>query len=72
MGKTAYIVATTVLMPVSLLLSGHAMAARSTSKTMVEDCEERRSAPIAAPFPSIDIRLPKPTIMKRKRRYIRM
>lgn len=72
MGKTAFIVVATALAPISLLFAEQAVAARSTSKTMVEECEERRSAPVATAFPSIDIRLPKPTVMKRKRRYIRM
>jgi len=73
MGKAALIIAATALAPIGLLCAGDAVAARSTSgKVASEECEERRSAPVTVATPVFDIRLPKPAILKRKRRYIRM
>jgi hypothetical protein len=75
MGKAVLIIATTVLAPIALFCVNDALAARSTSPKMASDeCDERKGAgaSLASAAPSFDIRLPKPNILKRKRRYIRM
>lgn len=74
MGKAALIIAATALAPIGWLYAGgDAMAARSTSpRSGADECEERKGAPVASAAPFMDIRMPKPAILKRKRRYIRM
>jgi hypothetical protein len=73
MGKAALIIAATTLVPIGLLCAGDAVAARSASGRIAsEECDERKSAAVTIAAPALDIRMPKPAILKRKRRYIRM
>jgi hypothetical protein len=73
MGKASLIIAATVLAPIGLFYVSDALAARSAPPKMAsEDCDERKGASLASATPSFEIRLPKPNIPKRKRRYIRM
>lgn len=73
MGKAALIIAATAFAPIVLLCADDATAARSGStRANTDECEDRRGAPVASAAPLLDIRMPKPAILKRKRRYIRM
>ena len=73
MGKAVLVIAATAFAPIALLCADAASAARSASaRPNADECDERKSAPAASAAPVVDFRMPKPTIPKRKRRYIRM